>query len=154
MSLPSHAQESPNPVPAPEERLSRREISIWGGGTFAHPHLIEVGPLEFGALDLQPQSGRRLDLLGIRFDKRLWSPGKVSLRGNYGVTPLAVFSQRVVTSRRYTYGGGLSTGMELTTKNSLRVQPYGDAGIGCLIFTQPTPVAEARRFNLTGEPGT
>jgi Lipid A 3-O-deacylase (PagL) len=72
----------------------------------------------------------------------------MSLRGSLGVTPLAVFSRPADSGRAYTYGGGLSSGLELTTRNPWRFQPYGDAGIGCLIFTQPTPVADSRRFNF------
>jgi hypothetical protein len=147
--LRSPAQDPTTPEPIPDDQLHHREISIWGSATIAHPHLIEVGPLEFGGLDVLPQYGRRLDLLGVRFDMRLWNPGKLSLRGNTGVIPLAVFSQHAGTSRRFTYGGGLSEGLELTTKNPWKIQPNLDAGVGFFIFTQPTPVEEARRFNFT-----
>lgn len=138
-SLVSPAQTPQKPAPRAAEESPRREIVIWGGGTAGHPHIIVNVKSDPG--------GERLILAGVRFGLRLWDPSKITLRGNLGITPVAVYTQPTGGSRSYAYGGGISAGLELAPKTSWRIEPYGDAGIGCLIFARPTPVADARRFN-------
>lgn len=88
-------------------------------------------------------------LTGVRFDQRFLSLWKFSLRGNLGVTPAAVFIQPPANGPSRAFGGGVSSGLELTTKRAWAVQPYFDSGIGCLIFGRSVPIADARRFNFT-----
>jgi hypothetical protein len=70
------------------------------------------------------------------------------MRRSLGITPVAVFSRHVGGQHVFTYGAGIAVGAEITTKNTWRVQPYLDGGIGFLVFAQPAPVPDSRRFNF------
>jgi hypothetical protein len=135
----TYAQDSPSPALAPQEKLARREISISVGVTFVNPYFIET---------VQPGGKGRLELINLRLDRRFWSPWKISMRRSLGITPVAVFSRHLGGQHVFTYGAGVSAGAEITTKSAWRVQPYLDGGIGFLVFAQPAPVPDSRRFNF------
>jgi hypothetical protein len=135
--LPSHAQDPRKAVPAPREEAPRREITVWGGGSFGNPDFIGS------------YTGDRFLLGGVRFGQRFWNGPKMSLSGNLGLIPVAVLSQPTAGGREHIYGGGATTGGELAARNSWWAQPYGEAGVGFLMFTRAVPYPNARRFNFS-----
>jgi hypothetical protein len=133
----SRCQETTSIVPASVKQPLFRDITIWTGHTVGSTHIMSE------------YSGQEMFAMGVGISRHMHTFRHLDAQWNFEIIPVALPSLPTSTGRTYHYGGGGTIGTELVPKKKWRVMPYFDVGGGLLMFTEPTPIPEARRLNIS-----
>jgi Lipid A 3-O-deacylase (PagL) len=125
----------------PDTRTLYREINVWGGQSAGSFNLMSAIPRQ------------SMFTMGVRYTQRLRTHAKWVSNWTVEMKPLAVLTQPGTNGQERFYGAGVAAGLEAAPRKEMRIKPYFNGTGGTLIFTRDTPVAGARRANITLEFG-
>lgn len=137
-SLPGSAQESSE---------KKHEFTIWQGVSFANGHVFGFA------------QERHLTLTGVRYGRRVFAAGPVTLRFTAEFIPVANLTEPYAgevptlsssAKRRAVLGAGFNpVGLQLELRTGTRWQPFFESNGGFLYFERRILSSEASRFNFT-----
>jgi hypothetical protein len=128
--------------------VPNNEFGVWGGASFGNPHVIGT------------TGDRQLTVVGLRYSRLLWEPGKVSLRYTLDIIPVEIVGQPAFVActsgfcpsgRETVYGGGINPiGLKLNFFRASRWQPYlaSTAGFVASVDRIPVDIPGGTQFNF------
>lgn len=118
------------------------DVTIWTAQSVGSTNVMSTYP------------GQEMFATGVGLRRHIYGFRHMEMRWNFEIVPFCMPSFTSADGRTYHYGGGGSLGASLEPRKRWKIQPYFDASVGLLGFTNATPAGTRRKnYSMQFGPG-